>query len=201
MEQEKRMVKGYEVVQAIEIGKVEVILAVDEQQDKPYLVCYCTRQNPLSMEQYYGAEQGTDYLKAIQDFTERIQDEVASLQKERAKLPLNMPVLTFNECHALTSESHLENELLAIRPERLRPEYRAAHHQLVVAIGGFGMSPHARGRAVYVRNVYSGKEQRWNRDDMLGSVKSEHIPPWAQQRIEQQQALEKKRSIQHKDVR
>ncbi|MNW33607.1 hypothetical protein D3C74_105720 [compost metagenome] len=201
MEQEKRTVKGYEVVQAIEIGKVEVILAVAEQQDKPYLVCYCTRQNPLSMEQYYGAESGNDYLEAMQDFTERIQDEVASLQQERATLPLDMPVLTANECHPLTSEANIENELLAIRPERLRPEYRAAHHQLVVAIGGFGISPHSRGRAVYVRNVYSGKEQRWNRDDVLGSVKPEYIPPWAQQRIEQQQASEKKRSIQHKDAR
>ncbi|APB72538.1 hypothetical protein PPYC1_20125 [Paenibacillus polymyxa] len=201
MEQDKRMVKGYEVVQVIEIGKVEVILAVAEQQDKPYLVCYCTRQNPLSMEQYYGAESGNDYLKAMQDFTGRIQDEVASLQQERAELPLDMPVLTANECHALTSEANIENELLAIRPERLRPEYRAAHHQLVVAIGGFGMSPHARGRAVYVRNVYSGKEQRWNRDDMLGSVKLEHIPPWAHQRIEQQQASEKKRANQRSDAR
>ncbi|MNW32602.1 hypothetical protein D3C74_95470 [compost metagenome] len=196
------MVKEYEVVQAIVIGKVEVILAVNEQhQDKPYLVCYCTRGNLINMEQYYGAEQGSDYLKAVQDFTERIQDEVASLQQERAKLPLDMPVLTANECHALTSEANLENELLAIRPERLRPEYRAAHHQLIVAIGGFGMSPHSKGRAVYARSVYSGKNQRWNRDDILGSVKPEHIPRWAQQRLEQQQAAEKKKPIQHTDAR
>ncbi|MEK4045159.1 hypothetical protein NSU18_16025 [Paenibacillus sp. FSL H8-0048] len=201
MAQEKRVVKGYEVVQAIEIGKVEVILAVAEQQNKPYLVCYCTRQNLLSMEQYYGAESGNDYLMAMQDFTERIQDEVAALQQERANLLLDMPVLTANECYALTSEANFENELLAIRPERLRPEYRAAHHQLVVAIGGFGMSPHSRGRTVYVRNVYSGKEQRWNRDDMLGSVKPEHIPRWVQQRLEQQQAPEKKRAQQRVDAR
>lgn len=202
MEHSIRMVHSYNVSQAIEIGKVEVILAVDErQQDKPYLVCYCTRQNPLNMEQYYVAEAGSDYLAAMQDFVERIQDEVASLRKERTEQPLNMSVLTANECNLLTNEASLENELLAIRPERLRPEYRTANHQLVVAVGGFGMSAHSRCRAVYVKNVFSGKEQRWNWDDMMGSVKPEHIPPWAQQRLEQHQASEKQKPIQRTDAR
>src|SRR5665648_172190 len=44
---------------------------------------------------------------------------------------------------------------------------------------------------------YSGKESRWNREDILGTLKPEHMPDWAKERLKQiqaeQQAKHKKR--------
>jgi hypothetical protein len=75
--------------------------------------------------------------------------------------------------------------VVALRPERLRPEYRTGNNQLVLATGGFGTHANSRGRAVYTVNLYSGKESRWNREDILGVVKPECIPDWARERLEQ----------------
>jgi len=48
--EEKRMISSYEVMQSIHIGKKEVVFGIDEKKEYPYLVCYCTYDNPLSAE-------------------------------------------------------------------------------------------------------------------------------------------------------
>ncbi|CAM3662840.1 MULTISPECIES: hypothetical protein [Paenibacillus] len=65
MEEMKRMVDNYEVVQAISIGKVEVLLGIDETNtERPYMVCTCTRNNSLGVEQFYAIADSADYLEA-----------------------------------------------------------------------------------------------------------------------------------------
>lgn len=72
----------------------------------------------------------------------------------------------------------------------------AADNQLVLAVGGFGTHADARGRAVYTVNLYSGKEARWNREDILGVLKPEYMPDWVKEQLKQilagQQAKHKK---------
>ena len=82
----------------------------------------------------------------------------------------------------------IENNVVAIRADCLRPEYRTADKQLVLITGGFGSHANSRGRAVYTTNLYSGKESRWNREDILGIVKPEYMPDWAKERLKQIQA-------------
>lgn len=48
--EEKRMISSYEVTQSIHIGKKEVVFGVDLKEEYPFLVCYCTYDNPLSTE-------------------------------------------------------------------------------------------------------------------------------------------------------
>jgi len=83
---------------------------------------------------------------------------------------------------------NLENKVVIINPERLRPEYRTADKQLVLVTGGFGAHANSRGRAVYTTNLYSGKESRWNREDILGVVRPEYMPDWAKERLAQIQS-------------
>jgi len=45
--EEKRMISSYEVTQSIHIGKKEVVFGVDLKEEYPFLVCYCTYDNPL----------------------------------------------------------------------------------------------------------------------------------------------------------
>ncbi|GAB7057755.1 hypothetical protein JCM16163A_45040 [Paenibacillus sp. YK5] len=66
----------------------------------------------------------------------------------------------------------IDNQVVVIRPEWLRPEYRTAVNQLVLALSGFGTFAYSRGRAVYVLNLYTGEEARWNREDFMGSDKT-----------------------------
>jgi hypothetical protein len=73
--------------------------------------------------------------------------------------------------------------VIAIKAGVLAPEYRTASHQLHIVTGGSGCSPTARGRAVYCKNVYDGKESRFDRADIIGVVLPERIPQWAHEKI------------------
>lgn len=46
--EEKRMLGDYEVRQSIHIGKKEVVFGVNEADQYPFMVCYCTYDNPLT---------------------------------------------------------------------------------------------------------------------------------------------------------
>ncbi|MEK3871833.1 MULTISPECIES: hypothetical protein [unclassified Paenibacillus] len=99
MEEIKRMVDNYEVVQAISIGKVEVLLGVDETNaERPYMVCTCTRNNSLGVEQFYAIAAGADYLEAMHDFVSRVQWELEDLKEERASV--KVPVLPLPKSNA-----------------------------------------------------------------------------------------------------
>lgn len=188
MEEMKRMVDNYEVYQAISIGKVEVLLGIDETNvESPYMVCYCTRNNSLGVEQFYGAEAGADYLEAMNDFISRVQWELDELKEERANAKMSLSPLTPAQCQPIREDMQIENQVVVIRPERLRPEYRTVDNQLVLALGGFGTYAYSRGRAVYALNLYTGEEHRWNREDIMGLIKPEHMPGWAKEKLEQHQ--------------
>ncbi|OIA99367.1 hypothetical protein AK95_19585 [Paenibacillus sp. LC231] len=184
MEQEKRMAGDYEVYQALPIGRVEVILGIDTTNaEKPYLVCYCDQNNLFGIDQYYGAEGYADYLEAMREFAKLMQWEIEKLQTERSALPEPMAPILSAHCLPIKGEDELSGRLVVIRPERLRPEFRTADHQLVWVTGGFGASGHSRGRAVYAERLYSGDECRYNREDLAGFLKPEHTPAWAVEKL------------------
>ena len=59
-------------------------------------------------------------------------------------------------------------------------------------VGGFGASANSRGSAVYVTNLYNGKTSRFERCDIQGEVKPEHIPHWALEKLADIRGHEKK---------
>lgn len=188
MEEMKRMVDNYEVYQAISIGKVEVLLGIDETNvESPYMVCYCTRNNSLGVEQFYATAASTDYLVAMNDFISRVQWELEDLKEERVSVQVPLSPVTQAQCLPIREDMRIDNQVVVIRPERLRPEYRTAVNQIVLALSGFGTSANSRGRAVYTMNLHTGEESRWNREDFMGLVKPEHMPAWAQEKLEQLQ--------------
>lgn len=189
MEQEKRMAGEYEVYQALPIGRVEVILGIDTMNtEKPYLVCYCDKNNLFGIDQYYGAEGYADYLVAMQEFIKLMQWEIEKLQTERAAIAEPMPPIQPAHCIPIKGEDDLMGKIVVVRPEWLRPAFRKADHQLIWATGGFGASGNSRGRAVYAETLYSGDEYRYNREDLMGFLKPEHTPAWATEKLAQRQA-------------
>jgi hypothetical protein len=65
-----------------------------------------------------------------------------------------------------------------MNPETLITNARHAQNSLWVAYNGFGCSYTARGRAVYAKNLFDGRESAWERDDFLGIVKPESLQRW-----------------------
>ncbi len=189
MENEKRMVDAYEVKNAIHIGDKEILFCVDEaKSDHPYMVCDSTWFEPLGIERFSNGEGSADYLEMMGVFTARVSAQIEAFKEERAKIEIPLEPITAEQCEPNDYGKSIENKVVAIRASCLWPEYRTADNQLVLATGGFGTHANSRGRAVYTVNLYTGKESRWNRGDILGTVKPEFMPEWAKEKRKQVQA-------------
>lgn len=186
MDEEKRMVDSYEVKHVIHVGDKEVLFCVDQKKsDNPYMVCNCTRDNPFGVEQFFEAVGSDDYLEMMTEFTDRVQAQLEAVKAEREKITVPLKPFTLEQCIPNDYGTGIENKVAVIRVESLRPEYRTADNQLVLVTGGFGAHANSRGRAVYTINLYSDKESRWNREDILGTIKPEHMPDWAIEHLKQ----------------
>jgi len=183
MSEEKRMIENYEVKNAIHIGSKEIILAQDMGSKEPYMVCNCQWDNPLGIDVYDKGVAGADYLEAITEFLSRVSSEVQRIKDQRAKRGVSSEPLTASDCVPGSSGAHLENQLVVIKPESMVASSRTADEQLLLATGGFGCNPEARGQAVYCKNLFTGKTMRWERQDVAGIILPERIPAWAHQRL------------------
>lgn len=199
MNNEKRMVGAYEVKHAIHIGDKEVLFCQDDTNaETPYMVCFCSWDNPLNMDQFFDVAGSDDYIEIMTEFVSRVQTQVSQVTKERESVTVSTACFTVEQCVPLDSDTTLENKVAVIRQSSLRPEYHTADKQLVLVTGGFGASPKSRGRAVFTINLYSGKEARWNREDILGILKPDELPDWAKENLIHIQARlksEKKRNL------
>ncbi|MCM1565163.1 MAG: hypothetical protein NC238_04220 [Dehalobacter sp.] len=197
MDDSKRMVDTYEVKHAIHVGDKEILFLVDEKITScPYIVCNCSWDNPLGVDQYSDAMGSANYLEMMTEFTERVRKQLEAVNAERNKITVPLQPFTLKHCIPSDYKENIENKVVIIRAECLHPEYRTADKQLVLVTGGFGAYGNSRGRAVYTVNLYSGKESRWNREDILGLLKPEYMPDWAKKRLKQIQA---ERQARHKN--
>jgi hypothetical protein len=184
MDEEKRMIQNYEVKTAIHIGGKEVIFAEDlTSTAEPYMICDCHWDNPISMEIYDKAVGGKDYLEAMEEFLGRVSGEVRHIQQQRAERGISGQPLTVDQCIPGSNRSNYEGQLVVIRPESMVASARTADSQLLLATGGNGCSPDARGSAVFCTNLFTGKSTRWERTDVAGIILTERIPAWAREKL------------------
>ena len=91
--------------------------------------------------------------------------------------------LTAADCVPDGLASDLEGKVIVLKPEKLSPEYRTIDYQLALCTGGFGARPDARGRKVYCTELYSGKQETFNRDAIAGVFPLERLPDWAREKF------------------
>ena len=179
MNDEKRMADNYEITQSIRIGKAEIVYGVNEDNENPYF-CALYRSNDIFGE-YSDCVVSKNYSEIIALFASRIQEQGELLQREREAVTVPTEVITVEQCIPDDYVKNIRGKVIVIRPEMLQPEYRAADCQLWLCRGGFGADGNSRGSACYCINLYSGKEARWERGDVLGEMKE--LPDWAKERL------------------
>ena len=69
----------------------------------------------------------------------------------------------------------LEGKVVVIRKSSLAKPYKEGP-RLFKAVGGFGCSPSAIGRAVFGKFLHDGEECRWDRSDVEGILKEQSTP-------------------------
>ena len=179
MNNKKRMAGNYEITQSIRVGEKEIVFGVDEKDEHPYFCAYYECDEILG--QYYDCLKSKDYAEIVGIYAQRIQEQGNRLKEERSSVTVPTDRITADMCIPDDYKKSIEGKVIVIRPEVLRHEYQTADRQLWLCTGGFGSHANSRGSACYCTNLYSGKETRWERRDVLGEMKE--LPEWAKDRL------------------
>ena len=188
---EKRMVGDYTVINSMYIGHKEIILGENPKaaSGERYVCCYAERA--LFYEQYLEAQVSDDFAEIVKLYGERVTQAADEIMKETEKVTLEIGMndeITAKDCKPISSDDAIEDKVIVIRGNVLRPEFRHASHQLMLCTGGFGAQKNARGRTCYCISLYSGKQTSFYRGDVLGVMDKRALPEWA--KIGLQNALE-----------
>ena len=201
---DKRMAGDYEIIQSMMIGDKEIVLGENPKDTGglPYMCAFCEDNGIVA--RFYDAVGGDDFCEIAQEYGQRIAKQAEgtrqALLNERAGLD-GSSVITAEQCERISSKDDLHGKVIVIKPEVLRREYRAATHQLKLCTGGFGASPNSRGSACFCTDLLTGKESRFERRDVLGTMEPDKLPQWARDGLTAIQQAEKSKSGKEKGAR
>lgn len=185
--EEKRMAGNYEVTTAFEIGTKEIIIGEDKTAAPDERFVVANYENNGIFERYVDALVGGDYAEIVKIFAERVKNEAEKVIDEKSKISVDMTPITKDGCQVLKSDDSIKNKIVVIRADVFKPEYQIATKQLQLCTGGFGAEPNSRGSACFCTNIYSGKEARFERSDVLGIIEKDDLPDWAKERLDEVQ--------------
>ena len=182
MDMEKRMAGDYEITQALRIGDKEIVLGRNRaaQPGQEFLCAFYESNAILGM--YSDCIVSDDYVEIVELFTSRITEQAQKLRAEQEK---SSPAIQADQCDPVDYRDCIEGKVIVIKPEVLRQEYRYANHQLKLCVGGFGSQGNARGSACYCVDLSSGKESRFERRDVMGTMEPDKLPQWAKDGLKQ----------------
>ncbi|MBQ8504271.1 MAG: hypothetical protein IJ491_08345 [Clostridia bacterium] len=185
--EEKRMAGNYEVTTAFEIGTKEIIIGEDKTAAYDERFVVANYENNGIFERYVDALVGGDYAEIVKIFAERVKNEAEKVIDEKSKISVDMTPITKDGCQVLKADDSIKNKVVVIRADVFKPEYQISTKQLQLCTGGFGAEPNSRGSACFCTNLYSGKESRFERSDILGVIEKDDLPDWAKERLDEVQ--------------
>lgn len=179
----KRMIGDYEVLCSFEYGDKEIFVGENpkaENEIERYVVGDCV-SNEL-FEQYENCLCSDSYSEIAELYSERVSEQVQKVKDNLAKFPYDRAPIKEDSCNSISGVD-LTGEIIVIKPDAIKREYVGADRQLCVAQHGFGCSPEAHGRKVYCKNIFTGENVTWYRQDVLGTIKPECLPEWVKDRM------------------
>jgi len=183
MDDDRVVIDGYEVIQSVSIGGVEIVVAENLEAKEPFMLWRHSLGMPFGVEEYMHPIYGHDYLKIMREFTKWQSVSLDGLELDRIYNGEPARAVTVADCVLKGMETDITGKVVALKPGVLEPEFRNTHRQLMLCTGGFGTKPNARGRAVYCTELYSGEQMRWNRGDILGVVAEKALPGWVHDKL------------------
>lgn len=204
MSEEKRMAGDYEIIQAVQIGAYEIVVGENmaDENNLPYMVAYY--ESNAIMGRYFDAVGSDDFPEILEIYGQRIVEQAQKTRAEMSKPKIqgidNSPITAIG-CTPISHDDDLNGKVIVIKPEVLRPEYRRATSQIKLCTGGFGAYPHSRGSAVFCTEIYTGRQSRFERRDVLGMLEPENQPKWVQHYLLVLQQNEKQRQASDKEAR
>lgn len=179
MERDERKIGEYTVRHSLYMGGKEYALC--ENMNDPhglfYMTCVVTAND--FFEFYSEVLSSDNYLEIADLYADRVKNAVTEQISEAEKYPSG--IVTEDMCDN-ARDKDLDDEIIVIKADVLRPEYRSQAHQIVLCQGGNGARATARGSAVFCEYLTDCRRTRFERVDVLGILKKEHYPEWVKKR-------------------
>ena len=116
------------------------------------------------------------------DFAERINKPVMYILQDRIdedlKIRQSLEPLSADDCISGSDKMNYENKIIVLNPETFMEDARNAQNSLWIAHFGNGCRYGAKGQAVYAKNLFDGRECRFERHEFHGIVKPESLYQW-----------------------
>lgn len=186
-----------EVYQDMDIGDKSIMLGkigAGEYRGK-YVCSYIHPERGIY--KYTDVTISEDYFEALNAFVQHVQEQA---DKTRIEITapffdgVNLEPIDVYGCRQLSEDDTLVGKVIVIKANVLRPEYQLSTYQLRLCTGGFGAYPHSRGSACFCKSLLTGKEGRFERDEVLGTIERDKLPMWAKQKLDAIQQQEKKKN-------
>lgn len=164
---------------AIVIGKIH-----GGEFDGSYMTSYRHHENAWF--KYTNVKISRDYLTIMDAYSQYI-----SAQTDKTNIQIaasffegvDLEPIYAEGCKLLSEDDDLIGKVVVIKADVLRPEYQHSTYQLRLCEGGFGAHPHSRGSACFCKSLLTGKEGRFERDEVLGTIERDKLPLWAKQKL------------------
>lgn len=133
------------------------------------------------------------YDEILQLYGERITDAAKEFCRNRETLEKKFgDILPIQKslCQPVSYEDNILNKIAVISPEKLKRGCINSANQIILITGGFGASSNSRGQKVYAKNIASGENEEWTRQDIMGIISFDNLPLWAQNKLQQMKNLE-----------
>ena len=96
-----------------------------------------------------------------------------------------LQLFTATQCDSVFDFDTVAGQVLVLKPEMLKDEYKAPEQQLFLASHGNGCKSNAIGRSIFGEFLIDGEKDRYWRQDFFGVLKQEHMPAWAAEKMAQ----------------
>ncbi len=184
MENEKRMIGDYEVINSIHIGNKELALCINmDDTDKLYYMTCEVKEDGLR-ELYNNAVAGDDFMEIAEVYSNRLAEQVQQMKEYYASLPEGKTALDRTSCISVNEYKDITNCIVVADPTYFRPEYHTPTSQIYIAKSGNGTRINSLGTAVYCDNLYTGKHTRLERYELYGVLKPECYPEWVKAKVQ-----------------
>ena len=174
MNETKRIINDYEIIQSFYVGEKEVVVGENKNAEYKY-ICGYYESNEI-FERINDCRASNDYLDIMTLFCDRAKEQV-ELCKQTQKTEIG--ILTPDMYSPVDIYDDLRGKVVVEKIEHLRREYQNAENQLFYVTGGNGAKPNARGTKVFGYSLASKKHCYIRRHDVEGVVDKATLPEWA----------------------
>ena len=191
MDETIKRVGDYNVLNTIQIGHKEIAFGENPkaEKDQRYMCCYV--EQLAVWDTFPEALVSDDFAEIAKIFGERITKAADEILKENEHIKSQIGEdgeIKKDICDPISEQDNLEGQIIVIRGDVLRPEFRHASRQLMLCTGGNGAQPMARGRTCFCTYLYDGAKTSYYRSQVLGVIRPDALPEWAKDGLEKAMA-------------